>query len=61
MRESDIIFESGRVWVGIARNTYTVYRMGLTHSTPDSSYPLTEDGKSIAIARAEYLAPRVTL
>ena len=58
MRESDIIFEAGNVWVGRVDGTYTVFRCGVTHSTPDSSYPLTADGQSIAIARAKYLANR---
>jgi len=58
MRESDIIFESGSIWVGTAHGAFVVYRAGITHSTPDSSYALTDDGKSIAIARAQYLAKR---
>jgi hypothetical protein len=56
MRETNIIFEAGSFWVGKVSDTFTVYRAGTTHSTPDSSYPLTEDGRSLAIARAKYLA-----
>ena len=60
MRESDIMHESGAYWVGRTRkpDSYTVYRNGITHATPDSSYALTPDGLSIAIARAQYLANR---
>lgn len=58
MRESDIIHESGGYWVGRENNGYVVYKTGLTHSTADSTYPLTDDGKSIAIARCDYLAKR---
>lgn len=58
LRESDIVFEAGNVWVGKVDGTYTVYRAGVTHSTPDSSYAPTEDGKSVAIARAKYLAAK---
>lgn len=40
------------------RAAYTVYVSGATHSTSDSSYPLTADGLSLAKARADYLAGR---
>ena len=58
MRESEIIFETKFVWVhqDKQRNAYVVYRSGLTHSISDSAYLMTEDGKSIAIARAQYLS-----
>lgn len=56
MRESDIMHENGPYWVGRTTGSYTVYRSGVTHSTPDSSYAKTPDGLSIAIARADYLA-----
>jgi hypothetical protein len=58
MKERDIKHENGRFWVGDTRNSYTVYRGGPTHSTPDSSYARTPDGLSIAIARCDYLAKR---
>lgn len=58
MRESDILHQNGPYWVGRTRESYTVYREGVTHSTPDSSYQQTPDGLSIAIARADYLARR---
>lgn len=60
MDESDILHENGNFWVGKTRRpeSYTVYRTGLTHSTPDSSYAFTPDGLSIAKARCDYLAGR---
>ena len=59
-REGDIVHESGSAWVlrDHARNCYTVFLAGITHSTSDSAYELTEDGLSIAVARADYLARR---
>jgi hypothetical protein len=42
----------------VKRAAYTVYVSGATHSTSDSSYPLTADGLSLAKARADYLAGR---
>ena len=58
MREADIMYEMGDYWVGRdkSNNCYTVYKSGLTHSTPDSSYALTDDGLSIAKVRCKYLA-----
>lgn len=56
MTESDIIHENGAYWVARTKDAYTVYKTGLTHSTADSSYPRTDDGKSIAVARCDYLA-----
>lgn len=60
MRESDIMHESGAYWVGRTHkpDSYTVYIAGAVASTPDSSYAMTPDGLSIAIARAQYLAMR---
>lgn len=55
-REPNIVHEAGDYWVCHADGQYTVYRIGLTHSTADSSYPNTPDGRSIAIARCDYLA-----
>jgi hypothetical protein len=56
MRESDIAYENAKAWVyRDKRNArYTVFRIGVTYSTSDSSYPLTDDGLSIAKARADY-------
>lgn len=57
-KEADIAYENGRAWV--FRDTkgkcYTVFTVGVTHSTSDSAYPLDDDGLSIAKARADYLA-----
>ena len=58
MKEDDIVFEDGRAWVYRDKKNerYTVYISGVTHSTSDSSYPLTVDGLSLATARAKYKA-----
>lgn len=53
---ASIVHERGNVWVRDGDGQYTVYRQGATHSTADSSYPRTPDGRSLAIARADYLA-----
>jgi hypothetical protein len=62
MTESDIMHESpcGRFWVGRDKESraYVVYRVGITHSTADSGYAMTDDGLSIARARCDYLAKR---
>lgn len=58
MREADILHQAGLYWVAATRGSYTVYRDGLTHATPESSYAKTPDGLSIAKARADYLARR---
>lgn len=63
MKEVDIVHEAGPFWV--ARDTtaqgvacYAVYRNGEVCSAGDSAYSRSEDGLSIAIARADYLAKR---
>jgi len=56
--EDLIVHENGGYWVCRNESDYTVYKTGSTHSTADSSYPLTSDGLSIAIARCDYLAFR---
>lgn len=58
MRESDIIHENGNYWVGRTLGAYTVFKIDGYVSYPDSSYENSEDGKSIAIARCNYLAER---
>lgn len=59
MKESDIKYEKGDYWVAaVDKKQYTVYKSGITHSTSDSSYPFTDDGLSLAIARCNYLAKR---
>lgn len=50
------MYENGPCWVGRTRDSYTVFRSGVTHSTSDSAYKKTPDGLSIAIARCKYLA-----
>lgn len=54
--ERSIVHENGAFWVRRNPTQYTVYKQGITHSQADSSYPLTPDGLSIAIARCDYLA-----
>ena len=58
MKENDIVHENGDFWVLRDRKhkAYTVYMVGVTHSTADSSYRLDADGLSIAKARTDYLA-----
>lgn len=51
--------ENGAFWVGkCTKIAYTVYKAGVACSDPDSSYPLDNDGLSLAIARCDYLAKR---
>lgn len=56
-KESDIAYENGNAWVltDKKKQQYTVFISGVTHSESDSAYPLTDDGLSIAKARADYL------
>jgi len=56
--ESKIRHENGSFWVFEDKNAFTVYKAGITHSTPDSSYALTDDGLSLAVYRCDYLAKR---
>lgn len=60
MNERDVIHEAGPFWVGrtSAPASFTVYEVRGVASYPDSSYPANDTGKSIAIARCEYLARR---
>jgi hypothetical protein len=57
-RESDIVYETGACWVKRDRNSYTVFRIGVTHSTSDSAYKKNADGLSIAKSRCDYLTKR---
>ena len=63
MKESDIVIELEHSWVaktGAGKNrSYVVYEKTLTHSITDSAYPFDDAGKSLAIARAEYLNKRI--
>lgn len=55
-RERDIVHEAGRHWVHADQDgTFTVYTVGITHSTSDSTYA----DKSLAVARCDYLANRI--
>lgn len=58
MRESDILWEGKRYWVGRVRSVkgypYEVLRLGVTHSVSLEAYP----DASLAIARAKYLDTR---
>lgn len=61
MREKDIIFETISGWWVYRdkkNNCYTVFMPKGTHSESDSSYPLNEDGLSLAICRCEYMDKR---
>lgn len=55
--EQDIAYETPKSWVlrDKKRDCYTVFRVGVTHSESDSSYPLDDDGLSIAKAYADYI------
>lgn len=61
MTERDIIHERGEFWVGRTRSpaSFTVYRSASLVSIPDSSYPADDGGKSLAIARCDYLGREV--
>lgn len=59
MRESAIVYERGLYWVYKEKTCYTVYKPYQSVACiADSSYPLDEDGLSIAKARADYLQRR---
>lgn len=57
-KEKDILFEGEFAWVLSEKTVYTVLCKGITNSVSDSSYAKTEDGLSIANARAKYLEKR---
>lgn len=54
MNEHDIVYENGRAWVLKRGAAFVVFVAGVTHSKSDSAYA----DKSLAIARADYLARR---
>lgn len=58
MKESDIVHEIGDYWVARQRGGYTVFRSGSLTSVSDSTYARDDDGHSLAVARANYLAKR---
>lgn len=53
-KESQIVHENGPYWVLRKGNTFIVMKTGATHSVSDSGY----SDRSLAIARADYLAKR---
>lgn len=59
--EENIVYENGKAWVyrDTKKRTYTVFIAGAVCSESDVSFPMTESGLSLAIARASYLARRV--
>lgn len=56
IKESQILWQQGKVWVLDAKTSYDVMVDGITHAISDSSYHHNSDGLSIAIARAKYLS-----
>ena len=61
LKETDIVWDDNAfVWVyrDTRRKRYLVLRYNWTHSREDSAYPLTDDGKSLAVARADYLSKK---
>ena len=58
IKEKQIVHENGIFWVFEDAVQYTVYKNGITHSISDGSYEKNEDGKTIAIARCNYLSKR---
>lgn len=54
--EIDIMHETPHgYWVARDKDRYSVWRPASTHSKGDSAYPKTDDGLSLAKARADYL------
>lgn len=61
IKEKDIILETESgwwVWRDTKGNCYTVFMPKGTHSESDSSYPLTDDGLSLALVRCKYMDKR---
>lgn len=60
LKEKDIAHENGDFWVwrNVKSSCYAVMVTGATCSQSESAYPLDDDGKSLAIARCDYLAKR---
>ena len=59
-KEEDIVHENEKAWVlrDKKNDCYTVFVIGTSVSTSDSSYELSEDGLSISKARADYFLKR---
>lgn len=58
LKARGILDEMDGFYVARTGNAYTVFRPTATAARSDSSYPLTDDGLSLAVARMEYLANR---
>jgi hypothetical protein len=54
MKESDIMHENGRYWVGKTQAGYAVFQTGLTHSESSVTFAPDSDGLSLAIAHCDY-------
>jgi len=58
IKERDIVHEAGSYWVLRTKDAYHVMRPKGCVSVTDSAYAKTDDGLSIAKARADYLHQR---
>lgn len=60
MKLTDIVMENdkGVVFTDKKRGVYTVYKKTITNIESDVSFPLTENGLSLAKARCNYLQTR---
>lgn len=58
LTEANIAHDRGSHWVCRDTDGYSVMVSGATHSRTDSTYALTPDGLSVAVARCNYLARR---
>ena len=57
MKEKDIIYEAGSYWVGKhPAGGWTIYKVGVTHSTSTDTFTQDRDGLSIAIKLCSYRA-----
>ena len=61
MKDYQIIYETGSFYVLKGKVAYYVMQNTSTHSVTDSAYRLNEDGLSIAICRAKYLAKKESI
>lgn len=58
LKEKDIKHENGLYWVLDTKDTYTVMKNGITHSTSIQSFKCDIDGLSCAIAYCDFLSKR---
>lgn len=54
-----IVYENKHFWVYDGKEGYTVYRAGITHSAPISTFKHDRDGLSLAKAYCDYKAKTV--